>query len=159
MKSIPVVKVISRIHDPKVNDIAANLQHYNIISTATCPNGQNGICGTIAGKVCPAGTECMFKGNYPDASGKCCIKNPKSITGKSLLSQQYFTKIGRSFSNKIQFYEKNLNKVVIFSFSSFVLRITFLFISLFFMIPLLHFYIYRIHKRQLYFDSFICKSI
>ena len=52
-----------------------------IIFKETCPNGQNGICGTIAGKICPAGTDCMFMGNYPDAAGKCCIKASTSKTG------------------------------------------------------------------------------
>ncbi|XP_060596375.1 papilin-like isoform X2 [Ruditapes philippinarum] len=50
----------------------------------TCPNGQSGICGTIAGRTCPSGTTCMFKGNYPDASGKCCINNPKPLTACTL---------------------------------------------------------------------------
>jgi hypothetical protein len=28
-------------------------------------------CGGIAGKLCPAGYECQYEGNYPDAEGKC----------------------------------------------------------------------------------------
>ncbi|XP_060600709.1 kielin/chordin-like protein [Ruditapes philippinarum] len=45
-----------------------------------CPNGQNGTCGSIAGNICPDTTECMFMGSFPDAQGKCCIKEPKPLS-------------------------------------------------------------------------------
>ncbi|XP_060551671.1 uncharacterized protein DDB_G0274171-like [Ruditapes philippinarum] len=45
-----------------------------------CPNGQNGTCGSIAGNTCPDTTECLFKGSFPDAQGKCCIKEPKPLS-------------------------------------------------------------------------------
>ena len=44
----------------------------------TCPNGEDGVCGSSSKFTCRSGTSCRFlRKGITDAVGKCCIDNPK----------------------------------------------------------------------------------
>ena len=40
--------------------------------------GYGGMCGGMAGKICPKGYDCFGTNSYPDASGSCFLTDPLS---------------------------------------------------------------------------------
>ncbi len=58
----------------KVGDQIASTFAFTDIITPTPFSTENVFCGGIAGIACPDGFKCQLDGNYPDAGGKCVIK-------------------------------------------------------------------------------------